>query len=451
MKKKTIIILLLVLMSIPFLGTIHAYEYNGIDIYGFISQGYIVSTDNNFLAKTEEGTTQFNEMGINFSTDISNKLRLGIQFMARDLGTIGNNEVVLDWAIADFRWRDYLGLLVGDIKLSHGLYNEIRDVDMLRTNIFLPQSVYNEAWREIITSIQGGGLYGDVSLDTAGSISYIAQYGTSHMAPNKGAARLLEDQWPLSSIGSIDVNQIDTKYFYTGSVRWDSMLDGLVLGTSTWGYKFDSEADTLLDGAYASTAFAALGVELPITLTTYKVKADSCTGSLEYTWRNLILAAEYTRITYNISFANDLFTNSAVAAQLMAGGADLTGDMVKVPRFSSMGYYGSMAYRFKPWLEVGTYYSVYYADEDDKDGYDRTHVKGLDKVGNEHRGWLKDICLTLRFDIQELWVLKFEGHKMDGAAIMLGYDNPVDSTDPNEEDRYEEDWYMLAAKLTYNF
>jgi len=449
MKKKTILILLLVLLSIPFVGVTHAYEYNGIDIYGFISQGYMISSDNNFLAETEGGTTQFNEMGINFSTDISNKLRLGIQFMARDFGTIGNNEVVLDWAIADYRWRDYLGFLVGNIKFSHGLYNEIRDVDMLRTNIFMPQGLYFDAWRENFTAIQGVGLYGDIPIDMIGSISYTLQYGSCAMAPDKGSARLLEDQWPLGSLASVDIREVEDKYFYAGTMKWNTQVDGLIVGASTFGYEFDGLMDTYLNGALASSAFAALGVELPTSLSTFSVRTNSYTGSLEYTWRNLVLAAEYFSINYDLAVDNDLFTNSAVAAQLLAGGADLTGNHIQLPTLHSVGYYGSMAYRFKPWFELGTYYSVYYPDKKDKDGYDRTHVKGLDAIGDEHRAWLKDLCVTCRFDIQELWVLKFELHKMDGTALLLGYDNPIPS-DPSE-DRYEEDWYLFAAKLTYNF
>ena len=55
-----------------------------IDIHGYISQGYLISNRNNFLANTENGTFHFNELGINFSTELTEKIRLGIQFAARD-------------------------------------------------------------------------------------------------------------------------------------------------------------------------------------------------------------------------------------------------------------------------------------------------------------------------------------------------------------------------------
>lgn len=33
--------------------------------------------------------------------------------------------------------------------------------------------------------------------------------------------------------------------------------------------------------------------------------------------------------------------------------------------------------------------------------------------------YLKDICLSNRFDITGNWVFKLEGHLMDGSALMM--------------------------------
>ncbi|GBC63154.1 hypothetical protein DENIS_4147 [Desulfonema ishimotonii] len=82
-----------------------AAELGGVDIHGFISQGYLKSDDNNFLGNSEDGSFQFNEMGINFSRELTDKLRIGVQFFSRDLSAVGNNDVVVDWAYGDYRWR----------------------------------------------------------------------------------------------------------------------------------------------------------------------------------------------------------------------------------------------------------------------------------------------------------------------------------------------------------
>ncbi|OPZ24732.1 MAG: hypothetical protein BWZ01_02804 [Deltaproteobacteria bacterium ADurb.BinA179] len=450
-------------IMVCFAGNARAYEYQGIDIRGFISQGYLYSTHNNFFAETEDGTPQFNEAGINFSAEATDRLRLGIQFLARDLGSIGNNEVILDWAIADYRYRDWLGFTVGNMKFVHGLYNETRDLDMLRTFIFLPQSVYNEAWRESISSIQGAGIYGDIPLSDMGTLSYDLEYGTVNLASDKGAARLLEDQWPFRGMGLLaDVDRIDVDYTYAASLKWITNLEGLILGGSTWKYRFDSEATTMLDTAVVTDevllaindpALSGLagplseyGTRITLSPTEIGVETVSYTASLEFTWRNLVFAAEYMRTTYNIEFRNTpLFTT--LEPVISAGGVTVGDDgTIEVERFSSMGYYTSIAYRFTPWFELGTYYSIYYPNEDDKDGEDRV-ARGLD--AEDYRAWLKDIALTARFDVNEHWIAKLEAHKIDGAAILLGADNP--RPDDVGEERYEEDWYLLAAKVTYSF
>jgi hypothetical protein len=385
---------------------------------------------------------------------VSDRLRIGVQFLARDLGTIGNNEVTLDWAIADYHWTDQASLMVGQMKFIMGLYNETRDLDMLRTFVFLPQSVYNEGWRDSSSSIQGASVYGGLPAGSLGSVNYDVQFGTLNIDNDKGAARLLQDQWPFDAIGlTVEADTIDVKHAYTGALKWVTGIDGLVFGASTFGYKFTADANTSLDttNPYVAALFAgnlgAFDASITVPQSHFDVKATSYVGSMEYTWRNFVFAAEYMQTSYDISIANDLFSSTGVFhAAVEAAGADVNdAGTVTVPRFSSEGYYASLTYRFNPFFEMGTYYSVYYADKDDKDGYDRVNVKRLD--AEDYRGWLKDYCLTGRFDLTENWILKLEGHKMNGAAILLGADNPPVTSG----DRYEENWYLYAAKVTYSF
>ena len=119
-------------------------EFGDVDIHGFVSQGYLQSDENNFImAQTKEGTFEFNELGINFTTMLLPHLRAGVQLFAKDLGVIGNDQVEIDWAYGDYRWKDWAGIRVGILKIPHGLYSETRDIDALRTCILLPQSVYS--------------------------------------------------------------------------------------------------------------------------------------------------------------------------------------------------------------------------------------------------------------------------------------------------------------------
>ena len=65
---------------------------------------------------TEDGTFEFNEFGINFGKELTDKLRVSIQFFSKDLGSYGNNKVVLDYAFGDYRWKDWLGVRAGLLK-----------------------------------------------------------------------------------------------------------------------------------------------------------------------------------------------------------------------------------------------------------------------------------------------------------------------------------------------
>src|SRR5688572_6895717 len=76
-----------------------------VEIHGFVSQGLLKSTDNNFLAESERGSVEFTEVGINFSRALSDRLRFGMQLFARDLGPIGDYSAKIDWAYFDYRYR----------------------------------------------------------------------------------------------------------------------------------------------------------------------------------------------------------------------------------------------------------------------------------------------------------------------------------------------------------
>ena len=195
---KRIILSVLLILSFSVVAS-HAEEFGEVDIHGFIAQGFIQSDENKFLADTKKGTFEFNEMGINFSTDLTNDLRVGMQFFARDLGEFGNDEIVVDWVFADYHYKPWLGLRMGKMKAPFGFYNETRDVDMLRTSVLLPQGVYNEGWRDTLSAIKGSGLYGGLTLGPVGSLSYNVQVGIMDIPPEGGIGKFAQDQGDLTA------------------------------------------------------------------------------------------------------------------------------------------------------------------------------------------------------------------------------------------------------------
>src|SRR5687767_9245571 len=109
---------------------------DGIIFRGFVSQGYLKSSANRLLsADTEEGTFAFTEAALNVTAQPLPKVRVAAQLFARDLGAQGNNRLVLDWGLGEYRAWDALGIRIGRVKFPVGLYNTLQDADVTRPEI----------------------------------------------------------------------------------------------------------------------------------------------------------------------------------------------------------------------------------------------------------------------------------------------------------------------------
>lgn len=437
MMKRTAILftVILVFLSAQSAGALELGSEGQVSIHGFITQGYLLSSDNKFFGDTDNGGTyHFNERGINFTSDVSDRLRLGIQFFSRDFGNLGNNDVTIDWAYADYSFTEWANFRAGKLKMPQGLYNTSRDVDMLRTSVLLPQSVYNEGWRDSINALNGFEYYGYAPAGKVGSFEYHFLGGVNQFEDDGPEMRLLEDQFPIYLGVDVSNNKVDRTY--VGSVLWESPLEGLSFGLSGWEMNFTAETSSTPDGSVPGAPTLDPS-EIEVTQTGW-------TTSLQYAVGDFVFSTEYNRINYE--FEDPIY---------VPGGKD----------FDSEGYYGMITYRFTDWFEVGTYYSEYYANRDDKDGEKAAQkwaasegLLGGYPPGQEHRAYLKDLALSLRFDITENWIFKLEGHKMRGGAIMLNSDGNTDfypSSFANngliEGPSYTKDWELYTAKVSFSF
>jgi hypothetical protein len=467
MKIKSIISLLFITMIASFTCA-GAAEVGGIEINGFISQGYLTTSDNNFMGNTSEGSFEFNEIGINFGKELIENMRVGVQLFSRDLGNYGNNEITVDWAYGDYRWKDWLGVRVGKIKAPHGLYNETRDVDMLRNWIFLPQSVYPEIERDAALSLMGVGVYGNARMGRFGGLSYQALIGTQNIDANESLAQSLMGINTFDPyMRNQDIN-VDKKYAV--SLTWDTPVNGLRVGGTAQVAKmdlvsygaypaglgifsymfmemdpatgipvFDPETGMPLYSEYAFNAFT------DVTTENYVVSA-------EYTWNNLMVVAEYMwsdrELTINTQgvypdMANSFDETFAYLGQTeWAGVYNPSTPIYRKPA----GWYVGATYRFTDWFELGGYYSENYGNRNDRDGSVAAAdlFQPLDPV---YRAYNNDICLTARFDINQYWSVKLEGHHIEGVAGLPLSEN----TNRNYQHTFVKDWEMYAAKVTYNF
>lgn len=407
--KRTMLLTLFLLGCLP--AYPHAYEIGDVEIHGFVSQGYLQSSANNYLAATEKGTFEFNEMGINFASWVIPGLRVGMQFFARDLGDAGNDEIRIDWATGEYHWKEWLNIRAGKMKMPHGLYNETRDIDLLRTSIFLPNSVYMEELRDELSALKGGGIFGRFSLGNAGGLLYQALYGGADIRPDSGFTRRV--QGILAEMGiPVAFSRNNIEYLAAGSLQWETFLNGLLLSS------------TFVRTSITMQGFVAEDILAPVPTQAgdpFLIDFDNLnlsTYSLEYRHQNLLAAAEYMRI---ISDYTQNFESS------------LAGNVVVPMKNDMEGYYGNLSYRFNDWFELGSYYSVYYFDRGIKE---ETFIN-----------YQKDWAVSTRFDLNEFWIVKLEGHLMRGTAFMSVLDNDV----PSFPDDLDPNWYLFAAKVTFVF
>lgn len=336
-----------------------------VEVHGFVSQGFIKTTANDYLAKSKRGSFEFTEVGLNVTKSFDDNFRLGVQLFARDLGTLGNYRPQFDWFYLDYRFFDWLGIRAGRTKLPFGLYNEVNDIDSARVPILLPQGVYPVQSRDYLLAQTGGELYGDVSLRAAGDLEYRAYGGTIHV--------------DTSTLGPT-VAAFDVPYMVGGRLMWRTPLSGLQVGGSLQALRFDFDytvppervAAAQMDGSVPADFAGPVKVKFPVLL---------WVASAEYVRDELLLASEYSR------WSLDLHSSTPA----------LIPDATQVTeKFYVMG-----SYRLSNWFVPGAYYSVFFPDT-------RFH---RDRQYQQH-----DVALTTRFDINDNWLLKLEGHYMHGTA-----------------------------------
>lgn len=365
-----------------------------VDIHGFVSQGFIKSTDHNYLGKSERGSFEFTEVGLNVTKELGHNLRTGVQLFARDLGTIGNLKPQFDWFYLDYRFFDWLGLRAGRTKLPFGLFNEVNDIDSARVPILLPQSLYPVQNRDYLLAQNGVELYGNVPLGAAGALEYRAYGGTIF----------------LDTSAQPIIVSLDIPYVAGGRLMWSTPLRGLEVGGSLQALRLDVEylfpqplvAAARAGGSVPSTFDGHLKAKMPVVL---------WVGSALYQSGDLLLAAEYSRWRAHIE--------SSVP--------ELLPEVTENERL-----YGMASYRVNDWFWPGAYYSLFFPD---------IVQTREDRAHQQH-----DLAATARFDLTENWLVKLEGHYMWGTAVLSSAENGGISLD-----KLNRSWGVFLAKTTAYF
>jgi len=352
-----------------------------IQVHSFASQGFAYSNDNNYLTmKTSQGSFAMTDVGINVSTQLTDKFHVGAQFYDHNVGNLGHWEPQLDWATADYRFKDWFGIRAGKVKTVIGLHNDTQDFGFLHTFALLPQSIYPVDLRDAYIAHTGGDIYGTLSLKSLGSLAYTVYAGHRQDSLYGGYIYLLQDRGVnYTTYGGLQ---------YGADLRWNTPLKGLVAGISRMNQ------DTKGSGTAVCTAATPVncavynpkggaGVSAPDEEHSKKDWTNQFYG--EYAIGNLKIDAEYRRYYRDVIAWNDLL--------------DVWSD--------NRGWYVSGSYRLSRRFEVGSYYSAL------STAYKRGSLPAsLDtSLPGNH---IHDKVVTARVDLTKFWDVKVEGHFMDG-------------------------------------
>ena len=194
-------------VSLPAMpGLLHAqfdFKVAGEDvqIHSFGSQGFAASDGNNYLTMpTGKGSFAMTDGGANISTQLTDKLRISAQIYDRNIGKLGQWHPQLDFAFADYRFKDWFGIRGGVVKTVFGLENDTQDMEFLHTSILLPQSVYPTDLRDTEIRHRGGDVYGVIPIKRLGSLAYNAYAGLVEESKYGGYILLLDSEGGINVI-----------------------------------------------------------------------------------------------------------------------------------------------------------------------------------------------------------------------------------------------------------
>jgi hypothetical protein len=384
----------------PVAASSASLELPSVQFHGFVSQGAFITTTYNYLGQSKHGSVEFTEAALNASTEVSDRLRAGMQLFTRDVGPIGDYKLTLDWAFLDYRWREWIGLRAGRVKMPFGLYNEVNDIPGGRLPILLPQSIYPVTSRDFLLALTGASLYGSQPLGGAGALDYQVFFGTIFLD-------LSESPQFLGA---------HTHRAGGAQVFWRTPIDGLRVGPSFLNAKadFDFQLDQMTIDQLVMSGAVPADFDGRAQLRLHD--ANLLIGSAEYDTGRWLFAAEYSR---------QLIHAETTPPGLLPDG---DGDS------DSEHFYALVADRMTDHVTVGGYASFQFNDVDNRSG------EGLPVP---HSAYQQDYAATGRYDVNEFWLVKLEAHFLRGTAAVSPADNPGGTLDKN--------WALFLAQTVLSF
>ena len=362
-----------------------------VQIHGFLSQGFINTSDNNFFGHSDDSiSTDFRELGLNGSWQIMSDLQVAMQGVYRNAGKTDDLGFRLDYGVANYNLysseNDLLTLRGGRVPTPLGFYNETRDVAATRPSILLPQSIYFDINRNLALSADGGYIYGEHRTD----------YGDFSLNIGSVIPRTNDPDFNNNILQNLPGHM-------TGDVSWVGRLgydwrNGLVkLGISIADFNAHNQKSDVSE------------------IFTRKFKLNPLILSAQYNAENWSITSEY----------------SLRRAKIVSFGLPTQATTIQ-------GFYVQGTYRIIDSLEALVRYDDLVWNIDDKDGKEFAKLTGLPNYSRFARDW----TFGLRYEILPSLLLSGEYHMVNGTGWLSGLENPNGTT---------QHWNLYTMMISYNF
>ncbi|MDD1611765.1 MAG: hypothetical protein LUQ57_01345 [Methylococcaceae bacterium] len=386
-------LLLLSLLSPPGAG-LASYLPDEIQVHGFLAQSLFHTSDNNLFGQSDDGISLgITEIGLNASYQPINRLSFAIQGLYRRAGDIDPGSVRVDYGLVDLTLWEHdsgrIGIRAGRTKIPFGLYNETRDVAFTHPTILLPQGIYFERSRSLLTSADGGSFYLEQRTD----------YGDFVFKFNYAAPLGDNEEIRSTLLGPAALGEFSAQPAIATQLSYEINGGKYVFAISHMDLRLDyhpQPGDWFQDGSshIRPLMFSAQ----------YNGEKFTLTGEYDYRWN----------------------TSKGYGA-------------IPDKNFVTESWYVQGSYQFLPKWQVTLRYDTIDADVDNRRG------EGLDRFGlPNHIAFAQDWMLGVRWDITDRWMLRGEYHRVHGTMWLPQADNP---------DRLQttQDWDLFGLQMSFRF
>jgi len=375
-----------------------ADAFEDLEVHGFVTQGFVKTTANNFFGDSENGSFEFTEIGVNATLQPTADIRLSGQVLSRRAGDMYSDAASLDFALADFAVESTpdrsLSLLVGRIKNPFGFFNETRDVAFTRPGVFVPQVVYFDKLRNVILSSDGVGL----------------DY---------------ERYWSGVNV---------SLYLATGQPQIDENIEYAYLGGSFSG---DFEPDGL-------SAIARLLAETPDN--TMRASLSFASSSLDFTRKaGDPIGDGNVKFDYWIASVQYFSEDLTITAEYMyepISWSGFSGSFYEGRDTEAEGYYVQAAWQGLESVELLFRYEEGFFDRADRSG--KRIEQETHGIVPSHTQYSKIYTAGVRWDVSPSLMIRAEFQHHDGTFVLSNRENP-DLSDMRP------DWNLFSLSASYRF